>query len=328
MIETHPDTKPTVDNPVYWFRGQRFIRLYYFMPEEHLLDLVGNDEIKVSIPDECNDPLEFLSAEMEGKVESASEYGFISFTSHFGSSLMWSHYADAHKGACLRFDFPVNQTGGIQIPSIYNWENANLEAISKNSRDFQPELVTEYAACEKNASVESRQFMEVDDGKIVIVKVRYNDRRPHEEKRGLYVSYKNGEIRQFGLDPRMFTKSLEWQYEKEWRIFVNLHWAASFHDRLFFVRGLTQYITKIILGTKFHMRASLMENYIGRAAMNNPCEYGKSALRCCKVEQAQYHPEKYEITIRTSILENDDCELLKFYLEKLSMAEGEVLVMY
>lgn len=62
MSEQHPNTEPTSDEPIFGKIGKQFIRLYYFMPEKHLMNVLFNDEIKASIPAECNAPLEFLPA--------------------------------------------------------------------------------------------------------------------------------------------------------------------------------------------------------------------------------------------------------------------------
>lgn len=117
MNNSNCASKDSLAPPFFQKDEKRYIRLYYFMPSKHLFDVLKNDEIKVSLPEECNDPLEFVSAAQtegeEPQKESRLDGGFISFSEKYNNSLMWSHYADSHKGVCLRFDFPIKKKGEI-----------------------------------------------------------------------------------------------------------------------------------------------------------------------------------------------------------------------
>ncbi len=301
MSEQHPDTEPTSDEPIFWKDGKQFIRLYYFMPEKHLLAIIQNDEIKVSIPDYCNDPLEFLAAN-EDDVGYSFECGFISFSSHFGSSLMWSHYADSHKGVCLQFDFPIRQTGDIIEPNRNNW---NLFMHYPPEEDCYPiESITNFAVLNPNEHVDCSQFFTITQMNgtmnILLVKVHYNSQRPGKSKVSMFGSFNEGGIKELGLEPSIYTKSSEWAYEKEWRIYVTLNGTLALHDEDFFVTGLTQYITKIIVGAKFPKRHGLLEHYVTQSSKKNPNPESRINLKLCSFEQAEYHPEKYEIIVHNS----------------------------
>lgn len=269
------------------------------MPEEHLLNLISNDEIKVSIPDFCNDPLEFIAAGSDGDVGNKMECGFICLSSHFKSSLMWSHYADSHKGVCLQFDFPIRQTGKIQEPNKANWINFTHNQIRKERQETRP--ITDFAVLDTNEHISSSQFFSAsnseNDKAPIIVKVHYTDHRPHKGKVPMYASFNEDGIEELGLETCIYTKSLEWNYENEWRIFVDLNNAQNFHDHAFFATGLTQYITRIIVGTKFPKRCGLLEHYITQASKKSPNQESKAYLRYCLIERAAYHPEKYEIIL-------------------------------
>lgn len=77
-----------------------------------LEDILVKNKIYYSRPKYFNDPFEF-----DGVILKISQYdqdrksaydllhrlGYISFSKHNDRILMWSHYADAHRGVCLRF---------------------------------------------------------------------------------------------------------------------------------------------------------------------------------------------------------------------------------
>lgn len=234
MSEQHPNTEPTSDEPIFWQNGKQYIRLYYFMPEKHLLDLIINDEIKVSLPDECNDPLEFLPSEDSDTPNERISGGFISFSSRFSSSLMWSHYADSHRGVCLQFDFPISRTGRLNEALVdYNTD------YSENSRK---RLSTRYVLLDTPA-INEMQFLTLPsfpetDRNIFIAEVNYGKERPTQHHSDISVTHVDWKIVSVGISTTFYTKSEEWRYEKEWRLFVHLEGPQNSTGKDFSSRGL------------------------------------------------------------------------------------------
>lgn len=289
MNEQHPDTEPTSDEPIFWKDGKQFIRLYYFMPEKHLLDVIMNDEIKASIPHECNDPLEFLPADNDQLPVGRSMGGFISFSSHFSSSLMWSHYADSHRGVCIRFDIPILRNGKLD-PS---YDELNAPRLPEAQL-----LDTRYAILDIDEH-EIGQFMLAhgnnDKKSAFIVEVDYRRERPVTSGIIMGTGTEGGEIVSLGISPTYNTKSEEWKYEKEWRIIVQLGETLNFDGKNFFIKGLTKHISGIILGTKFSKDRYLMRNYIQQAAKGH--KYSPH-VRMIELLQASYHPIEYKIIVK------------------------------
>lgn len=104
--------------------------------KEDLENLI-NDKFVLSIPRNFNDPFEFISISMElkgiyedkyvnenipkltKKIEDVFKVGC--FADNYNEILMWSHYADSHKGFCIRYD--INELFdkiGVLIPVEYN----------------------------------------------------------------------------------------------------------------------------------------------------------------------------------------------------------------
>jgi Protein of unknown function (DUF2971) len=74
--------------------------------------------------DDLNDPFELLSPElsdsklrnafMSVKRQLSKKRGVLCFSESWQSSVMWSHYADKHKGVCLEFEVPQDLLAKIR----------------------------------------------------------------------------------------------------------------------------------------------------------------------------------------------------------------------
>ena len=91
-------------------------RVYHFAPKEHGLSNIQKRSLKVDTFDKMNDPFELLGVHLgdrsarrkfrQWRLSIAKEWGVLCFTMDWRSPLLWSHYADSHKGICLGFDVP------------------------------------------------------------------------------------------------------------------------------------------------------------------------------------------------------------------------------
>ena len=88
------------------------------MREEWAIQAIQKKWLKISRFKELNDPFELSCINLRDKnmrnfnIKSIdvlnNTYGVISFSEDYKSPLMWSHYADDHKGICLGFDVDEN----------------------------------------------------------------------------------------------------------------------------------------------------------------------------------------------------------------------------
>ncbi|WKL58041.1 DUF2971 domain-containing protein [Asticcacaulis sp. ZE23SCel15] len=91
------------------------MRLYYFTNEQYGLEAIRDQRIKISIIKDLNDPFEFTALSLTGldqretlnhiKSGVSENVGIVCLSSSWQHILMWSHYADKHRGICLGFDF-------------------------------------------------------------------------------------------------------------------------------------------------------------------------------------------------------------------------------
>lgn len=268
--------------------GEKFLRLYYYMPAKHLWDLLGKDEIKVSLPEECNDPLEFRSATQNrsdgNRSDSQLGGGFISFSEKYDNPLMWSHYADSHKGVCLRFDFPIEQQGIINQSGLLG-EHCSPPFVSIKETD----------------SALARQFSVTNpvprESKPIIIKVLYKYKRPIIRGGIISGSFSSGgRLERLDLSPVFYTKASEWIYEKEWRLIVTPAAVESYHNDAFFVTGLTKFVTGIFLGSRYPQRIqTTWARLLQTLKSNIHFPEQTNIINRIEMDKAMYHDTEYRI---------------------------------
>ena len=92
------------------------MRVYKFIGLTHGLVALRTRRLKVSTYDNLNDPFEMLATDLcdfdvrvgfiAKKKQLDSIEGFISFSKSWTNNLLWSHYAESHRGIVLGFDVP------------------------------------------------------------------------------------------------------------------------------------------------------------------------------------------------------------------------------
>ncbi len=90
------------------------MRVYHFLSAVWALDDIRKRRLKISTIDQLNDPFELWCVEQRDKRlrqalrgfkgEMVERFGMICFSRHWHNPLLWSHYADKHRGICLGFE--------------------------------------------------------------------------------------------------------------------------------------------------------------------------------------------------------------------------------
>jgi Protein of unknown function (DUF2971) len=109
------------------------MRVYHFLPAVYALEDIEKRRIKISEIDQLNDPFELWCVSQEDKQmrfalrnykkEMSERFGLICFCKHWHNPVLWSHYADKHRGMCLGFDV---EDGGLR-PINYVEERSTLK---------------------------------------------------------------------------------------------------------------------------------------------------------------------------------------------------------
>lgn len=115
------------------------MRVYRFLNEEFGLKALKERRIKISRIHELNDPFEWAApagadarhrhAFNVTKLKMSQNRGLICVSRSWRNPLLWSHYADHHKGLCLGFDVPEGEFDAVaylqnKIPCNWGrWES-------------------------------------------------------------------------------------------------------------------------------------------------------------------------------------------------------------
>ncbi len=121
------------------------MRLYNLSPTIHALANIALRRIKVSRIEDLNDPFELLSVSLrdkrlrqgfrKAKEQIHSQNGVICFSRSWQNPVLWSHYADKHRGICLGFEVDDN----CVMPVSYETDLSKFEVDSQAAQS----LITE-----------------------------------------------------------------------------------------------------------------------------------------------------------------------------------------
>lgn len=99
------------------------MRLYHFLNEQYGLENIQRRRLKIARINDLNDPFEFAGVSFgdknlrdafrKMKREMNEQRGLLCFSSKWGNPVMWSHYADKHRGLCLCFDVADKSMGAV-----------------------------------------------------------------------------------------------------------------------------------------------------------------------------------------------------------------------
>jgi hypothetical protein len=114
------------------------MRLYHYLETKWALDDIRRRRLKLAIISEMNDPYESRSvcsdhdltrSALERTIEQGVQrYAALCFSLSRNNILMWSHYAEKHKGMCLGFEVPEERTRPVEyLPEIQAIENMIVE---------------------------------------------------------------------------------------------------------------------------------------------------------------------------------------------------------
>lgn len=119
------------------------MKLFHFVNKEYGLEDLREQRLKVARIAELNDPFEFLGANLANpshraslsliKAKLSDECGILCFTKNWESPVMWSHYADKHRGFCLGFEVPDGIAKNVDyVSSRLEWpEDAGEEFMGR-----------------------------------------------------------------------------------------------------------------------------------------------------------------------------------------------------
>ena len=116
------------------------MKVYHFINCRYGIRAIQEKKLKVSRIDGLNDPFELLSIDLSHKSQRPAhrkrkadindKYGLHCFSKDWKSPLLWSHYADNHRGICLVFDVPETRLVEIEYKAERLVDNDGLQEDS------------------------------------------------------------------------------------------------------------------------------------------------------------------------------------------------------
>lgn len=140
--------------------------VYHYLTAESALKALRDRRLKLSHFNEIDDLLELSLSELSDlefknnletfKKQVSERYGIVCFSAIYHDPVLWSHYADGHRGVALVFNIPDNKAITIQ---------------------YQPELLTKKI----DAIIQRGRFEEADLSDLI--STQFSSRRYEQEVR-------------------------------------------------------------------------------------------------------------------------------------------------
>ena len=131
------------------------MRVYHFLSAKNALDDLRRSQVKLSEIDSLNDPFElWCSAQGDRRIRAAlhgwkkhmvARYGMLCFSRRWHNPVLWSHYADSHRGICLGFEieeqsiFPVSYVSRRTSLSLPPTQDTIKQLLFTKYRDWSYE---------------------------------------------------------------------------------------------------------------------------------------------------------------------------------------------
>ncbi|RNJ50930.1 DUF2971 domain-containing protein [Methylocystis hirsuta] len=129
------------------------MRVYHFVKLDFGLEDVRRRRLKIATLNDVNDPFELLGfssadANVRKRFQLLKEKltmsrGMLCFSRHWRNPVLWSHYADGHRGMCLGFDLPDEFLVPVQYQAKRLEPNlAALEGDESSAADEMREVLS------------------------------------------------------------------------------------------------------------------------------------------------------------------------------------------
>lgn len=114
---------------------EKDVTLYKYMSIKYAVDVLTKQHLYVSDGKNFNDPFEEVVIDKKTqKEEIVKNLYILCLTNSYRKKLMWSHYADSHKGICITVKVPKTQIYPVCYSSKRVFKDSNLDQIIKASK--------------------------------------------------------------------------------------------------------------------------------------------------------------------------------------------------
>lgn len=148
------------------------MRVYHFLNKTYGIEALEKRRLRISRIGGLNDPFELLGAELsnpelrrafsETKEILGQDSGLLCFSKRWRNPVLWSHYADRHRGFCLGFDVPDEHL----IEVIYTTKRTAPDLLFSDDESVRVDLMKRLIATKFSHwryESEVRCFVRLDD---------------------------------------------------------------------------------------------------------------------------------------------------------------------
>lgn len=228
------------DDPLLYPHGCvccEYIALYKYITIKALYSFLNYGDLKITFPEDANDPYEFVSNE-EKPEQRTSEEGFISLSEEENIPSLWGNYAEEYKGACLEFLIPffTSSTPSSDIKAFVN--------VFCQENDHNAKII---GARAPSRSRDYIKYLGFDpSGGDIFYKCRYSDapyckNTKYTPPQTISDKVKDIYRQCMKIFDRIATKSTAWHHEKEYRIALSK--SKRCLTRIIYVDGKQLYLS-------------------------------------------------------------------------------------
>ena len=129
--------------------------LYKYVSLKRVADILNHQRLYLSDGTNFNDPFEITVTDKEKRQTRRVEgLHILSLTNSFRNKLIWSHYTDSHKGACLTVKVPNHLVYPICYSAKRIYEDSDLDSIiSSSTRVAKKSLNKDFSALGQNKKI-------------------------------------------------------------------------------------------------------------------------------------------------------------------------------
>ncbi len=106
------------------------VTLYKYIKSERIKEILTNDYLFMNDGQYLNDPFELIVADRKtNEIRSIKNLHILCLTNSFQNKLLWSHYAESHKGACITVKVSKKWVHPLCYSSRRIYEDSNIDTI-------------------------------------------------------------------------------------------------------------------------------------------------------------------------------------------------------
>lgn len=155
------------------------MRVFKFLRCDFGLEAIQKRRLKISTLESTNDPFEFLPFDLskrghrwateQTRKHIGADKGMLCFSRHWNNPVIWSHYADSHKGICLEFevaDTLANPVNYIREPLPFD-DPPTIETVRRM-------LLTKFDDWSYESEIRLWTTTETKDGELFFMNLDHN----------------------------------------------------------------------------------------------------------------------------------------------------------